>query len=151
MKFRLFAAAVFIAASTACHAEVKVEGAWVRPSVQGQTTSAAYMTLTCDADTSLVAVRSPATGSAQLHEMKMDGSVMRMRAMDAIDLRAGKPVTLAPGGMHIMLLDLKAPLMANASVPITLIFRDGKGQESAKEITAPVLPMKPGSMQGRMR
>lgn len=70
--------------------------------------------------------------------MKMDGDVMKMRALPVLDLPAGKTVELKPGGYHIMLLDLKAPLAKDTTVPVTLTFKDAKGTESKQELNLPV-------------
>ena len=68
------------------------------------------MTLTAREPLSLVGVATPVAGVAEVHEMKMEGEVMKMRAVPALELPAGKPVELKPGGYHLMLMDLKAPL-----------------------------------------
>jgi copper(I)-binding protein len=131
-------AAALLCAAAASSAAVKIEGAWVRPSVQGQRATGGYMKLTADADVTLVAVTSPAAGAAEVHEMNMDGEVMRMRPVEGVRLPAGKTVELKPGGFHVMLIDLKAPLMKDTSVPLTLVFRDAKGRETKQEVLAPV-------------
>ena len=91
-------------------AAVKVEGAWARASVPGQKGTGAFMKLTAKDGAKLVGASSPAAGVTEVHEMKMEGDVMKMRAVPALELPAGKPVELKPGGYHVMLLDLKAPL-----------------------------------------
>lgn len=71
----------------------------------------------------LIAVRSPASLKVEVHEMKMDGSVMRMREVEkGLEIPPGSTVTLKPGGYHIMFMELKAPLMKDAKVPVTLVF-----------------------------
>ena len=74
----------------------------------------------------------------------MEGDVMKMRAMPFLDLPAGKTVELKPGGYHIMLLDLKAPLAKDTTVPVKLTFKDAKGVESTQELTLPVATSAPG-------
>lgn len=101
-------------------AQVEVKSAWSRATVRGQKTSAAYMQLKSVQEASLVGAESPAAGIVELHEMRMDGNVMRMRAVPKLDLPAGKVIELKPGGFHFMLIDLKEPLKKGASVPITL-------------------------------
>jgi copper(I)-binding protein len=72
----------------------------------------------------LVGARSPAAGRVEIHEMRMDGGIMRMRALDGgLELPPGGRVELKPGGFHLMLLDLKAPLREGAAVPLTLVFQ----------------------------
>jgi periplasmic copper chaperone A len=123
---------------------VQVEGAWARASVQGQKGTGAFMKLTAKESLKLVAAASPAAGVAEVHEMKMEGDVMKMRALPALDLPAGKTVELKPGGYHVMLLDLKAPLMKDSSVPLTLTFKDAKGVESKLVLSVPVAAVAPG-------
>ncbi len=133
-------AALFVGlASAALAQEVEIRNPWVRISVQGQSATGAYMTLTARQDSRLVGVSSPVAGVAEVHEMKMDGGVMKMRAIDGgLALPAGKPVELKPGGYHVMLMDLKAPLPKGGTVALTLVFRDAKGGERRIEVSAPV-------------
>ena len=116
----------------------KVEGAWVRSSVPGQQGTGAFMKLTAVQAMQLVGVSTPVAGTAEVHEMKMDGDVMRMRAVPKLDLPAGRTVELKPGGYHVMLMDLKQPLKPGSTVPLTLVLRDAKGVESKLELKVPV-------------
>ena len=125
---------------------VKVEGAWARSSVQGQKGTGAFMKLTAKDGLTLVAAASPAAGVAEVHEMKMEGDVMKMRAIPALELPAGKTVELKPGGYHVMLMDLKAPLMKDSTVPLTLTFKDAKGVESRLNLSVPVAAVAPGGV-----
>jgi copper(I)-binding protein len=140
----LAAALASAPAAWAQTAAVKVEGAWARASVQGQKGTGAFMRLTARDGARLVRAESPAAGVTEVHEMKMDGDVMKMRAVPALDLPAGKTVELKPGGYHVMLLDLKAPLAKDSVVPITLVFQDAKGAESKLELSVPVGTSAPG-------
>jgi copper(I)-binding protein len=134
MKLKLLAAALVLA-SGALHAQnVEVRDAWARATVQGQKGTGAFMSLTAKDATQLVGVSSPVAGVAEVHEMKMEGDVMKMRALPLLDLPAGKKVDLKPGGYHIMLMDLKAPLAKDSTVPVTLLFKDAKGVESKLEL-----------------
>ena len=96
---------------------------WARATVQGQRTGGAYLRIdnggTADR---LLAARSDVAAAVQLHSMSMQGNVMRMREVEAIDVPAGAKVALEPGGLHIMLVGLKAPLQAGSSFPLTLRF-----------------------------
>ncbi len=74
----------------------------------------------------------------EVHEMKMDGNVMKMRAVPGLELPAGKAVELKPGGYHVMLMDLKGPLAKDSTVPVTLVFKDAKGVETRQELKLPV-------------
>jgi copper(I)-binding protein len=124
--------------------DVKVEGAWARASVPGQKGTGAFMKLTAPQGARLVGVASPAAGVAEVHEMKLDGDVMRMRPVPLLELPAGKAVELKPGGYHVMLLDLKAPLAKDSTVPLTLTFKDAKGAQSTLELSVPVASSAPG-------
>ena len=141
----LFSAALLAGAAQAqTAAPVAAEGAWARASVQGQKATGAFMRLTANEATRLVRAESPAAGVTEVHEMKMDGDVMKMRAIPALDLPAGKTVELKPGGYHVMLLDLKAPLAKDTAVPLTLVFQDAKGAESKLNLSVPVATTPPG-------
>ena len=142
----LFLAAALL--SGASHAQtaapVAVDGAWARASVPGQKATGAFMRLTAAQATSLVRAESPAAGVTEVHEMKMDGDVMKMRAVPSLELPAGKAVELKPGGYHVMLMDLKAPLAKDSVVPLTLVFQDAKGVESQLSQRVPVATAAPG-------
>lgn len=126
--------------ATTSHAQpaVEVQGAWVRASVPGQAGTGAFMQLMAREGARLVGVSSPVAGVAEVHEMRLEGDVMRMRAVPGLDLPAGKTVELKPGGYHVMLLDLKSALLKDSIVPLTLSFSDAKGQRSQLELKVPV-------------
>lgn len=131
-------------------APVAVEGAWARASVQGQKATGAFMRLTAKEGARLVRAESPAAGVTEVHEMKMDGDIMKMRALPTLDLPAGKTVELKPGGYHVMLMDLKAPLANGSSVPLTLVFQDAKGAEIKLPLQLPVAAQAPGAAAAGM-
>jgi copper(I)-binding protein len=107
-------------------ATVKVEGAWARASVQGQKGTGAFMRLTAQDGARLVRAESPAAGVTEVHEMKMEGDVMKMRAVPRLELPAGKPVDLS-GDHHIMFMGLNKELKAGDKVSLTLkLERSGK-------------------------
>jgi copper(I)-binding protein len=90
----------------------------------------------------LVTASSPAAGLVEIHEMKMEKDVMKMAALPSgLELPAGKTVELKPGGYHVMLMDLKAPLAADSTVPVTLTFQDAKGNKTTQELKLPVKAM----------
>ena len=139
-------ALAFALASSAALAQqaVEVKDAWVRTSVQGQMATGAFMKITARENTRLVSVSSPVAGVAEVHEMKMDGDIMKMRAVvGGLDLPAGKAVALTPGGYHVMLMDLKAALPKDSTVPLTLVFKDARGVESRLELKLPVATAAP--------
>lgn len=141
----LFAAPLLLAAGAALAQAVKVDDAWARASVPGQQATGAFMTLTAPAGARLVGVSSPVAGVAEMHEMAMQGDVMKMRAIPALELPAGKPVQLKPGGYHLMLMDLKAPLAAGSTVPLTLLLRDAQGAELRQPLQVPVRAAAPAA------
>lgn len=117
----------------------KVEGAWARSTVAGQPASAAYMTLTAERAQTLVAARAEVAGSTELHQMTMQGNVMRMRPLPGgVPLPAGQPVALQPGGLHIMLMQLKRPLQAGEVLPLTLTFKAADGTLRQQEVPVTV-------------
>ena len=132
------------AQAPAAAAPVTVEGAWVRPTVPGQKGTGAFMRITAQEGMKLVGAASPAAGVTEVHEMKMEGNVMRMRAITALDLPAGQTVELKPGGYHVMLMDLKAALPKDTTVPITLMLRDARGAQQLLELSVPVRSSAPG-------
>ena len=145
---RTLVTTVFVLGFGLAHAQTdapaSIEGAWTRATVPGQKAGGAFMRITANEPLQLLRAESPAAGHAEVHEMKMDGGVMKMRALPALDLPAGKAVELKPGGYHIMLMDLKAPLAKDTQLPLTLVFKDAKGEERRMELQVPVATMAPG-------
>jgi len=146
-KLRI-AAFLLCAASQAIWAQaVTVKDAWARATVQGQQATGVFMQLTSPADARLVGVSSPVAGVAEVHEMKMEGQVMKMRAVQGgLALPAGTPVALQPGGYHIMLMDLKLPVQKDTTIALTLVLRDAAGSESRLGLQVPVLVRAPAPM-----
>lgn len=127
-----------VAASATATAPVAVEGAWVRATVKGQTGTGGFMTLRADRDLTLVGFRSAAAPHAELHEMQMDGDVMRMRAIERLPLPAGQAVTLRPGGHHLMLMGLTQPLSAGQTITLELLLQDAQGASVVQSVAVPV-------------
>ena len=136
----LLAAALGAAADSP---QLAVQGAWIRATVQGQPATGAFMTLTAAEPLVLTGASTPMAGSTEVHEMKMDGNVMRMRAVDNLPLPAGKPVELKPGSYHLMLTGLKAPLQPQTSVPMTLHVKNAAGAAADVTLSVPVLTAEP--------
>ena len=128
--------AALLLTTVAAHAQVTVDKPWVRTTVAGQTTSAAYMTITFAQGGKLVSASSPIAASAEVHEMKMDGDMMKMRSVDVLPLPAGKQVELKPNGFHMMLMGMTVPLKAGDVVPIRLVVEDGKGRRQVVDVKA---------------
>jgi periplasmic copper chaperone A len=118
----LIAATVPLAQAGAQTGSVAVTQVWARATPGMAETGAAYLTLTSAAADRLTGVSTSVAKKAEMHKMKMEGTVMKMRQIAGIDLPAGQPVTLKPGAVHIMLVGLTAPLKAGQSFPLTLHF-----------------------------
>lgn len=118
---------------------VEVSEAWTRATPPGAKLGAAFLTLNgTDADDRLVAASSPAAGRVEIHESRMDGEIMRMRELvDGLSVAAGEQVTLAPGGIHLMLLDLPAPLVEGESIELTLHFEQAGAVTARAEVRSP--------------
>lgn len=123
-------------AGTAAHAQVTIDKPWVRTTVAQQTTTAAYLTITSAQGGKLVSASSPAAAVVDVHEMKVVGDMMKMRAVDVLPLPAGKPVEFKPNGYHLMMTGLKAPVKAGDVVPITLVVEDAKGKRETVDVKA---------------
>ena len=136
-RLTLTALATLLIASPAL-AQVTVADPWVRGTVAQQRATGAFMKLTAPDGARLIEVRSPVAGVVEIHEMTMDNNVMRMRQVPMLELPAGKPVELRPGGYHVMMMDLKQPMKAGESVPITLVFEDKDKKRQTLEVKAPV-------------
>jgi copper(I)-binding protein len=139
MKSKLVVAFLACALPLAALAQqVSVKDAWVRATVTGQNATGAFMQLASASDTSLVAVSSPVAKVVEVHSMVHEGGVMKMRPLQSLPLPAGKPVDLAPGGYHVMLMDLVQPLKEGEKVPLTLTFADKSGKKTTQDVTASV-------------
>jgi periplasmic copper chaperone A len=138
MSSRLSLLGLLVLLAAPALAQVAVTNAWVRGTVPGQKGTGAFMQLTSAADMTLVGVASPAAKIVEIHEMAVDGGVMRMRAIDKLALPAGKAIDLKPGGYHVMLMDLAHPLKEGDVVPVRLTFVDKAGKTLTQEINAPV-------------
>ena len=135
LKVLMLAAIGALATQSAWAANISVSDAWARATMPGQKVSGAYMRIQSDADARLVSVSSPAVPRVEVHEMKMDGDVMRMREVQSIELPKGKTVTLEPGGFHIMLMNLPKPIVAGDLIPLNLVVESG-GKRQTVEVKA---------------
>ena len=123
IKLLAFAAGlVLVGAALAQTGQVEVSNAWARATPGKAENGAAYLTILSPTTDRLVSVSSPVAKKAELHTMSMAGMVMQMRPLAGLDIPAGRPVTLKPGGEHIMLLGLDRPLQEGESFPLTLNF-----------------------------
>jgi copper(I)-binding protein len=137
---RLFLASLLCLAPAA-HAEVTVKDAWVRGTVPAQTSTGAFMTLTSTIDAKVLSASSPAAKTVEIHESMTHGGVNHMHAVDAVELPAGKAVSLKPGGHHVMLVGLARALKPGDTVPLTLIIEEKGGKRTQLEVKAEVRPI----------
>ena len=134
---RLTIAAALLAA-LAAQAQTSVKDAWVRGTVAGQKATGLFGQIMSASGGKLIAASSPLAGVVEVHEMAMDGNVMKMRAVPSLELPAGRAVELKPGGYHVMLMDLKQELKPGETVPVTLVIEGAGGKRENVEIKAPV-------------
>ena len=118
-------------------AQVTVTDPWIRGTVPQQMATGAFMQLKSAKDVKLVEARSPIAGVVEIHEMKLENNVMRMRAVPELDLPAGRTVELKPGGYHVMLMDLKQQMKEGEVVPVTLVV-ESAGKRETIEVKAKV-------------
>jgi len=140
-KSMMFSASLLlfgVGSGAALAADVEVRNAWVRGTVTGQQATGAFMEISSKAGATLIGASSPAAAVTEIHEMKMDGQVMRMRAIPRLELPAGKTVQLGPSGYHVMLIRLKQPLLKGESVPLTLQIEGKDRRIEAIEVKAEV-------------
>ena len=124
---------------------IKIEDAYTRATVPGQQVAGGFMRIeNKGAADQLISASSPVAGEVQLHEMAMDGNVMKMRQVKDLPLPAGGAVELKPGGLHLMFMNIKAPLTAGETVPVKLKF----AKAGEVEVKMPVNAMgNPGAMK----
>lgn len=138
-------ALLFAVAPTLAAADVVVTAAWARASILTNRPGAAYLTLESDKGDRLIAIKTPVADRVMLHGTETDANgVSRMIHIETLDLPPGEAVTLAPGGMHLMLMGLAAKLEQGASFPLILRF------DTAGEITVdvPVLSVAASGPEG---
>lgn len=143
MKTTFFAGAALSALmfATCAQAQVTVKDPWVRATVPAAKASGAFMQLQSAQDARLVEVRSSVAGMVEIHQMAMENNMMKMQQVDGVDLPAGKPVALASGGYHIMLMMLKRQLKEGETVPLTLVVRNKDKKLETIELNVAVRPL----------
>jgi copper(I)-binding protein len=150
MRLLLAISTIAAAFAAPAWAQTSVAEGWVRGTVPQQKASGAFMQITSAQGGKLVAVSSPVAGIAEIHEMKMDGGVMKMGPVPALDLPAGKSVELKPGGYHVMLMELKQQLKAGDTVPLTLTVEGKDGKKETVELKLPVKALGAAAMHEGM-
>ena len=133
---------VSLAAYAQRNADVDVKAAWARPTVAGQMGTGAFMQLTSRDGARLLGASSEVAGVVEIHEMAMEGNVMRMRPIRMLDLPPGGTVELKPGGHHMMLMDLKRPLAVGEKIKVELRLET----RDKKLVTQPIeVEVRPGA------
>jgi copper(I)-binding protein len=141
MNKHFLAFAMSIAFAASASAQVTVKDPWIRATVPAAKASGAFMQLQSAQDARLVEVRTP-VADAEIHQMQMKGDRMNMAPVDGVDLPAGKPVALASGGYHVMLMQLKRQLKEGETVPMTLVVENKKDKKRTNvEVQVPVKPL----------
>ena len=131
-------AALTLASATAAHAQVTVKEPWVRGTVASQKATGAFMQLSTTEAVRLVEVRSGAAKIVEVHEMRMEGDRMMMKAVPGNDVVPGQTLELKPGGCHVMLIDVVKPLNAGDKVPLTLVLEGKDKKRTQVEVSAEV-------------
>ena len=144
MSFTLLVFTAALVANTAWAQtnQLEVSNAWARATAAKTENGAAYLTILSPTPDRLLSASSPAAKKTELHTMEMAGMVMKMRPAAGLDIPAGQPVALKPGGEHIMLIGLQQPLREGQSFTLTLNF------EKAGARTVSVAVEKAGAMSG---
>ena len=141
MKHIVFALTLLLGAIPTVFAQVVVTEPWVRATVPAQKATGAFMQLKSVKDARLVGASSPVAGMVEIHEMAMVGDVMKMRAVQGIDMPGGKIVDLSPNGYHVMLMNLKSQIKEGDSVPISLVVESRDKKRSTIEVKAIARPL----------
>jgi len=131
-----------VSAQNASVGSIKIENGYTRATAPGQQVAGGFLKIeNKGAADQLISASSPAAGEVQLHEMAMDGNVMRMRQVKDIALPANGAVELKPGGLHLMFMSIKAPLTVGETVPVKLKFAKA-GEVEVKLPVNATAPMK---------
>ncbi|MEE4370950.1 copper chaperone PCu(A)C [Pseudomonas alliivorans] len=122
--------------SAQAFAETRIDDAWVRATVPGQSATGAFMQITASEDSKLVDVASPVAKTVQIHQMSMKNDVMSMGQVASVDLPAGKTVALDADGYHVMFMGLLAQVKEGDQVPLILTVENAKGVKESIKVTA---------------
>lgn len=122
---------------------LRIDHPWTRATPPGAPTGGAFLTIVNEGDEAdaLTGAASPVAGRVELHTMTMDGGVMKMRQIQGgIAIAPGETVALAPGGNHVMLIDLKSQIVTGEKVPLTLTFEKAGSIDVELAVTPPGAP-----------
>ena len=134
--FMAIAAATLLAGAAFAQTAPRIDDAWARPTVAGQPGGGGFLKITSPSADRLVAASAPIAKAVELHTMQMDGDIMRMRQVPAIDIPAGKTVELKPGGLHVMFVGLTQTLQEGATFPLVLRFEKAGEVKVDMKVTA---------------
>jgi periplasmic copper chaperone A len=141
IAFAVLAAAIVSAAAIAQDYQVKsmqVSNPFARATPPGAKVAGAFMTIKNQGTQTdrLISASSPVAGLVEIHEMTMDGGMMKMRAIKGIEVKPGTTAELKPGGYHVMLEDLKQPLKQGEKFPVKLTFEKAGAVEVMVNVEA---------------
>ena len=117
---------------------VQVKEPWAKATVPGQKVGGVYMKIVARENLRLTGVKSAVAETAEVHQMKMENGMMRMRAVPILELPAGKTVKLEPGGYHIMLFDIRQSLVAGQKLKLELTVEDASKHQHRVAVEAVV-------------
>jgi len=126
----LLATAVLLAAAAHAHqfsvGNLVINHPWARPTAVGIPTGAAYLSITNHGarEDTLIGARTPAAMRVEFHRTSFEAGMAKMRPATSLVIEPGETLTAGPGGLHLMLVDLKTPLLKGATVPLVLTFKD---------------------------
>lgn len=139
--FTLGAALLTAACQPRAAQEPAISSAWAAATPPGATVGAAYMEIAGGAADTLLGATTPVAAKVEMHENSEDGGMMRMRQLQSVELQPGRAFVFQPGGAHLMLVGLQAPLAADTRFPLTLRFKN------AGDVVVDVAVMAPGAAQ----
>lgn len=145
MKRPALAAFLLAAFSASAFAAVTVKDPWVRATNAHQKSTVAFMQLTSSGDARLVKADSPVAKTVEIHQMVMKNYAMKMQAVPAIDLPAGKAVELKPDGYLVMLTGLKQQIKEGDSIPISLVVEGRNKKRETIKFSASAMTLEAGS------
>jgi copper(I)-binding protein len=137
MRFLFKSLLLCVLAGCSAGPDIEIQHAWARATPPGATVAAVYAHITAKGADEIVAISSPAAARAEIHTTSESDGIMTMRPVDTVPLPSGTPVAFESGGLHIMLLDLQAPLVAGSKIPVTFTFKSAAPVTVQADIVAP--------------
>jgi periplasmic copper chaperone A len=137
--------AALLCATQTWAGDVTVSGAWARATAPGQSDAAVQFSITSQQDVWLLGISSPVAESVELHIMKQENGMMKMRRIPSLPLPARSRVDLGAAGTHVMLIKLKHPLKEGDSIPFTVNVQYTDSHRESIDAQAEVRPLTTGS------